>query len=347
MEVVIPGEQHFLFFEKCIRDQNIERDEHERRLHTVKMESNNLRDNISDYKKYISIYKNTDKEQKAKIDTLSRDLQNIQTKLSDSEQVIFENQKCYNKRENMLDYEINSLNTKLSKSRKNNTAWAEAYKNMEAAYKEKHLELASENERLRHSKRAIEKEENKVDIDSLTKEIQKLQTKIAASEEKITQNQNNYENSLEKLNKREIMLEDEIKNLNTKLANSRKNNKTWAEAYKNMETTHKEKQVELESENECLRNSQRAVEIKETKAKLQSMTLKLEDTEKEYSKLYRLYTSNINTIDKLHKEIVTLKEDNSKLKQEIHKKDNRMMEIRRLTYASPEVCQDKDGLKLG
>ena len=243
-------------------------------------------------KSFISIYKNTDKEQKAKIDSLSRDIQKMQKKLSDSEEMLLEAQERYsnslvklNAKAAMLEEEVKSLNTQLANSRQKCSKWVEAYRNVETAYKEKHLELE--------------------------------------------QNEDKYENLSAKLNTRTKVLEDEIKNLKTHFSVARE---SWSEAYKNVEIAHIEKQAELETENECLRNSQSAMEIKESKAKLQSVTMKLADTEEKYTKLQKLCTSNINTIDKLQKEIGTLKEGNSKMTEEMHKKDKRMLEIRQLTY---------------
>ena len=224
-----PGGAAYPVYEKCTKGQNTDREELEKKLREIKMESSSMRDRIRQYEKYIKSYENTDKEQIAEIDSLTNELKDAHRliRLLESQEIILENQESY-----------------------------------------------------------------------------------------------------KKLNTKKEMLEEEVKSLNTQLANSKQKYRKWKEACKNM----KEKKDELESENKYIRNSQSAMEIKESKAKLQSMTMKLEDTEKKYSKLYGLYTSKINTLDELKKEIVTLKKENTKLKHEIHKKDNRMMDIRRLTY---------------
>lgn len=138
-----------------------------------------------------------------------------------------------------------------------------------------------------------DEKDRKAEIDSLKEEKKNMQAKLSKLEETILQSQDIYENSLEKLRIRTEVLEDTVKKRETQLLDSRKNNRSWSQAYKDMVATYEEKHRQLQ----------------------------------------RIITSNTDTIDELKKEMETIKEENNTLKKEIDKKDKRMTEIRKLTYA--------------
>lgn len=155
--------------------------------------------------------------------------------------------------------------------------------------------------------------------------------------------------SKEKLVTSTKRLVDKVSELELKLFKSREQSWTQMESYKNMETAYKEKTRALEMV--ILKHSQSATE---NAKKLRTTTTELEYMTKDYRLLKLIHTKNTLTIEKLRKEIETIKQDYDKLKQDIENKDKGLVAIRKLTdmygpvqaVADPEISRTNSTLIL-